>query len=168
MSNGQNSGQEAFKSWYISGLQALVSANEIGKKTTEKLKKYITSPDLMQSIDQGSQATKEHADTINRLLQEAGGQPGNITNEIMQGIDKAADQIPDSDDKDVRDAGVITSAQIALHYYMAAYGGLASTAKHLGMTDQAETFSKMTDQVKEADQKYTRMAEESVNQQAAA
>lgn len=168
MSNEQNSGQQAFKNWYISGLQALVSANEIGEGTTEKLKRYITSEHVLNAIEQGSQATKEQANILKDLLNQAGGSPESIHNEIMMGIDKVSDQIAQSEDKDVRDAGVITSAQLALHYYMAAYGGLASTAKHLGFNSQAETLSGLVQEVKDADEKYTRMAEENINQKAAA
>lgn len=168
MSEQQNSGQEAFKSWYISGLQALLSANEIGEGTTNKLKKYITSENVRSAIEEGTKATAEQAEILKNLLQEAGGEQNSIPNEIMMGIDKASDQIAQSEDKDVRDAGVITSAQIALHYYMAAYGGLASTAKHLGLNEQAETLSGLVDVVKQADEKYTRMAEESINEKASA
>jgi ferritin-like metal-binding protein YciE len=166
MSKQQTKGQEAFKIWYIYGLKALVSANEIGEGITEKLKKHVTSKELLKAIEQGSEATKKHTDIIRDLLKEIGDSSETIPNEIMKGIEAATDQIAESEDKDVRDAGVITSAQIALHYYIAAYGGLASTAKHLGLEPQAETFSKMADEVKKADEQYTVMAEESINEKA--
>ncbi len=159
---------KAYKQWYIDGLKAMLSANKVASGTTKKLKSYASSQEVLNALDEGTKATEQHAREVERLLKETGADNSEISNEVMIGIDQAAEHIASSDDQDVRDAGVIVSAQIALHYYMAAYGGMAATANHLGMTEQARTFKKFVDEVKRADEAYTRMAESNVNQKAKA
>ncbi|MBE9599809.1 ferritin-like domain-containing protein [Pedobacter sp. MC2016-24] len=162
MSKLQKPNEEALKVWYLHGLSSLKKANEIGVKTTEKLKEYITSEELNDAIDHGSAAAAEHAKKIDTLIEETGQEVLEINNEIMQGIHDATDSIAESKDEDVRDLGVIASAQIALHYYISAYGGLAATANKLGYKKQAEKFSKMTDEMKKADEHYTKLANSKV------
>lgn len=159
MSKLTESNKQALHQWYIGGLQAMISANKIGEKTTEKLKEYVTSKDLLKAIDEGSNASEEHVKIVKELLQEAGGEKGEITNEIMKGIYEATDNIAESKDDNVKDLGVIASAQIALHYYIAAYGGLASTAAHLGLKDQSDKFSELIEELKTADENYSKLAE---------
>lgn len=50
------------------------------------------------------------------------------------------DDIGSASDPDVLDAAVIATRQVGLHYYIAAYGTLAATAKHLGRGEEAATI----------------------------
>lgn len=47
------------------------------------------------------------------------------------------------------------------------YGSLASTAKHLGLNEDAQTFSQMADEMKAGDKRFTELAEGKANKQAA-
>ena len=159
---------EAYKDFYVQGLQALKSASDQGKGDTGDTAGSITSPELKEVMSASSKILAQHADKIAQLLQKAGGDPSGMKNVIMEGIRAGAGQIIGAaKDPDIRDASVITASQIAVHYYIAAYGSLASTAKHLGLDEDARTFSRMTDEMKAGDKRLTEIAEGRANQQAA-
>ena len=58
---------------------------------------------------------------------------------------------------------MVAAAQIATHYFIAAYGTLTSTAKHLGLDEDARTLKDITDEMKFADEQMTRLADEKAN-----
>ena len=68
----------------------------------------------------------------------------------------------------VREASVVAAAQIATHYFIAAYGTLASNAKHLGLDQDAGTLKGMADEMKAADARMTEIAEDMANRRASA
>lgn len=158
---------DAFKDWYVQGLQALKSAGDQGKEAASDTAKAVTAPELKQMVETGSKMADEHAATIASLLQKAGGNAGGMPNKIMEGIRAGNRQVVEAaKDPAVRDASVVAAAQIALHYYIAAYGTLASTAKHLGLNDDAQQLKKLTDDSKAHDERMTALAEQMANQRA--
>lgn len=66
------------------------------------------------------------------------------------------------------DACLIAAGQRAEHYEMAAYGGLVSWARVLGLTDAAGLLEMTLNEEKAADQKLTDLAEGGINAGAAA
>ncbi|RYZ94172.1 MAG: DUF892 family protein [Proteobacteria bacterium] len=160
---------ESYREWYIQGLQALKSASELGKQAAQASADAATNPELKRAVQEGSQKAEEHARIIGQLLEKAGGSAGGKQNEIMEGICAGNQQVIEAaGDAETRDAAVIASGQIALHYYIAAYGTLASTAKHLGLTEEAAQISAMNDDIKAQDERYTQMAESFINSDAKA
>ena len=162
-------GNEAYKEWYVQGLQALKSAAEQGREAASATSAAVTEPELKKLVEEGSQRAERNAAEIDRLLEKAkGGASSGIPNKIMEGIRAGNRQVVDAaKDPEVRDASVVAAAQIALHYYIAAYGTLASTAKHLGMTEDAQTFKRLTDEAKQQDERFTQIAEGVANKRAA-
>ncbi len=160
---------EAYKEWYVQGLQALKSAAEQGREAASATSAAVTSPELKKMVEEGSQRAERNAAEIDRLLEKAGRPSSSIPNKIMEGIRAGNRQVVDAaKDPEVRDASVVAAAQIALHYYIAAYGTLASTAKHLGLSEDAQTFKRLTDEVKQQDERFTQIAEEMANKRAGA
>ena len=68
---------------------------------------------------------------------------------------------------DARDAGIIASGQIALHYHTAAYGTLRSFADALGNQEASQLMQQTLDERTQQDQDMPRLAEQVVNPQAA-
>lgn len=158
---------EAYKDFYVQGLQALKAASDQGKGDTGDTAGSVTSPELKEVMNASSKILAQHADNIAQLLRKAGGDPNGMKNVIMEGIRAGAGQIIGAaKDSDIRDASVITASQIAVHYYIAAYGSLASTAKHLGLDEDAQMFSRMTDEMKAGDKRLTEIAEGQANKRA--
>ena len=71
-------------------------------------------------------------------------------------------------DPEVKDAGLIASAQKVEHYEIATYGTLCSWAKQLGLADAANLLHQTLEEEKRTDAKLTQLAEAKVNAKASA
>ena len=159
--------ETAYSEWYVTGLQAIKSADEQGKEAARAATKDLSDPELRKIAEEGASAAERHSDTISRLLKDAGGQPTSIPNKIMEGIRAGTIQAMDAaKDPEVKDASGVASAQISIHYYIAAYGTLASTAKHLGRDQDAAELKRMTDEMMAFDKRYTEVSEARTNKRA--
>ena len=154
---------QEYEKMYVENLQALVLASEMSEQSSSGYVNAITSPELKEMVASGAKIAKEHNDTIKDLLQKAGGQPSQKPNQVMAGIIGAGkDSVTSVSDPAARDAAVIATLQIALHYYIAVYGTVASTAKHLGRQEEAQTITRLNDWMKGKDADYTKLAEKMV------
>ena len=70
-------------------------------------------------------------------------------------------------DPDLRDAGLVASAQRIEHYEIAVYGTLATWAKQLGLDEDLRTLHAILQEEKRADERLTELAERIVNPEAA-
>ena len=158
---------EAYKEWYEQGLQAMRSATEQSKTNPDDMSDAISSPELKEIMTTGSKAMTQHAQNIAQLLERSGGTSSDMPNVIMEGLRAGSKQmIQAAKDSAVRDASIIAASQLTIHYFIAAYGTLASTAKHLGLEDDAKLLKQMADQMKAGDERFTEIAKSSVNKQA--
>lgn len=153
----------SYNHWYIEGLQALVSASEISEKAAAGNSGAATAPALRAMLEDGARIAGEHTATIRDLLHKAGGEPGGRPNKVMQGIvDAGNDFVGAATDPDVRDAAVVATTQIGLHYYIAAYGTLASAAKHLGMQDHAQALARLNRHISQKNAEYSAFTDSTV------
>ena len=158
---------DAYKDFYVQGLQALKSASDQGKGDTSATSDAITSPELKELMNASTKVMARQAEEIAQLIQKHGGDAGGMKNPFMEGIRAGASHmIQSAKDPAVRDASITAASQLAIHYYIAAYGTLASTAKHLGLDEDAKAFKRMTDEMKTGDERFTALAEGTVNKQA--
>ena len=151
---------QEYQKMYVENLQALVVASEMSEQSSAGYVNAITSLELKEMVASGAKIAKEHNDTIKDLLRKAGGQPSPKPNQVMAGIIEAGkDSVTSAGDPGARDAAVIATLQVALHYYIAVYGTVASTAKHLGRQEEAQTVARLNEWMKGKDADYTRLAE---------
>ena len=149
-----------YKQIYVETLQALVLAADASEKSSSGYADKITSPELKAMVMEGAKIAQEQAGTIKDLLRKADGQPGREPNRIIEGIIATGKQSVDSlSDPMAKDAAIVATLQVALHYYIAAYGTLVSTAKHLGLSDEAQIIASMNDWMKGKDAGYTKLIE---------
>jgi ferritin-like metal-binding protein YciE len=66
-------------------------------------------------------------------------------------------------DPDLRDAGLIASAQRVEHYEIAVYGSLATWAKQLGREQDLQALLGILEEEKQADEKLSALAKRVVN-----
>lgn len=159
--------ENAYADWYVTGLQAIKSADEQGKEAAQAATKDLSDPELRKIAEEGAAAAERHSETISRLLKDAGGQPGGMPNVIMEGIRAGTIQTMDAaKDPEVKDASGVAAARISIHYYIAVYGTLASTAKHLGREEDAAELKRMTDEMIAFDRRYTEISEARTNKRA--
>ena len=82
-------------------------------------------------------------------------------------IEEGEEDMKEAKDPDVLDAGMIADAQAVEHYEIARYGTMIAWAKQLGMNDAASLLQQTLDQEYNADRLLTKLAEGSLNRQAA-
>ena len=160
---------EDFKGWYVQGLQAVKTAAEQSREASGSAHTQSAPPEIRDLMEAGAEVFAKHADTLGQLLRKAGASPGSLPNPFMDGIQQGSQHmIQAAKDPGVREASVVAAAQIATHYFIAAYGTLASNAKHLGLGEDAETLKGMADEMKTGDERLTELAENIANRRAAA
>ena len=158
---------DAFKQWYVQGLQAVKTAADQGKAASGSEHARNAPPEIRALMEGGAKVFGQHAEALGGLLQKAGGTVDSMPNPFWDGIQKGSQQmVQAAQDPGVREASVVAAAQIATHYFIAAYGTLASNAKHLGLDEDAKALKGMSDEMKAADEQMTRLAEEKANRRA--
>lgn len=159
---------DAFQQWYVQGLQAVKTAVERSREASRH-GGGDASGEGREMMEAGAKVFGEHADQLDRLLGAVGGGGGRTPNPFMDGIQAGSrEMIEAARDPAVRDASLVAAAQIAIHYFIAAYGTLASNAKHLGRAEDAATLKGMADEMKAGDERFTAVAEEMANRRASA
>ena len=153
--------KQHYSNWYVRGLQTMVAAAEASEKVAAENAGAATGLKLKAMLKDGSKIAGKQTGMIKDLLQQAGGTPGGESDRVLEAIIQSGRaDIASANNPDVADAAVIATTQVGLHYYIAAYGTLAATAKYLGMDDQATTMSDMIDHMKSKDADYSSLADE--------
>jgi ferritin-like metal-binding protein YciE len=151
----------------VQGLQAVYDAEQQGLQAAPSIQERATNPELKQKLQERVQRGQEQLQRLEQALRAAGAELRREPNEVAQGILRTGEKImSETQDPDARDAGIIASAQIALHYHMAAYGTLRSYADALGNREASQMLQQTLDERKQQDQDMTRLAEQVVNPQA--
>ena len=138
-------------------------------KTLPKMAKKANSPELKQAIEEHLAETEIHVDRVEQVFAALGKKPVAKKCEALEGLLKEAEEVTaEIEEKHTLDAAIISSAQTVEHYEIARYGTLCSWAKELDL-DGAEALLRETlEEEKAADEHLSALAENPVNQQAAA
>lgn len=138
-------------------------------KTLPKMAETASSPDLKAAIQSHLEETVVHVERLGEVFAAIGKKPVAKKCEALEGLLKEAEEvIAEIDDDHTRDAAIISSAQTVEHYEIARYGTLACWAGELGLAEAKAVLQETLDEEQAADQHLTRLADSSVNQQAAA
>ena len=140
------------------GLAAMKAGGEIAARATDEISNDASHPDLKAALEQGNQTSKQWAERIDRALQQAGG-GGTNDNPVLEAHYEVSRRIrSQAPDATARDLGIIASGQLALHYWIASFGTMASYARHLGMDDVAQDMKRCDEEAKQADEQHTKLA----------
>ena len=102
---------------------------------------------------------EQDAGVLARLAHTAQQVIGASDNHIIQAIYVTGREITTrAEDATSRDLGIISTGQLALHYYIAAFGSLASYADALGEENVAGTMKRCAEEAKAEDQRHTDLA----------
>ncbi len=149
------------------GLAALRAGSQVAQGATQEIQDSASHPDLKQALEQGTRTAQGWSERIERALQEAGGPAGEDSNPILQAHFDVSRRIRnEAPDDTSRDLGIIAAGQLALHYWIAAFGTLASYAKQLGMQGTARDLHQCVEEAKQADEQHTALAERLLGQPA--
>ena len=138
-------------------------------KTLPRMAKKATSTRLKEAIHSHLAETEGHVTRLEEIFTMLDKKPIAKKCEAIEGLLKEADEVvAEIEDAETLDAAIVSSAQTVEHYEIARYGTLACWARQLGMDDVEAVLHKSLDEEKAADQKLSGLAEEYVNQKAAA
>lgn len=147
------------KALVAQGLQALQAGSEVAKRATAEIQGDATDPALKAALEAGNTQAGAWARRIQDAIREAG--PAEDTgNPVLEAIHDVSKKIRQkAPDAMTRDLGIIASGQLALHYWIGAFGTLKTYAAKCGMMGVQGSLQACTDEAKQADQRYTELAQ---------
>jgi ferritin-like metal-binding protein YciE len=126
-----------------------------------------TSAELKQGFETHRRQTEGHVSRLETIFKELDQDADGDKCKGMEGIIKeGSDLIKEKPEPAVLDAGLIAAAQHVEHYEIAGYGSVKSWARRLGREYQARLLEETLEEEKKTDALLTKMAEQSVNQEA--
>ena len=151
---------EQLKQLIKDGLSAMKTGSEMAAKATDAISNAAKDDKLKNALKEGNETSKKWAERIDKALQEAGG-GDKKDNPIIEGIGKVNENILNSAPDDYsRDLGIIAGGQLAIHYWIAAFGTMASYTEAAGMTEAQKAMKTSAEEAKEADEQHTKIAKE--------
>ncbi len=160
MDMSAQSGSADVKTMLQDAITAVQAAGESGKHATMKIQEQASDAGLKELLQHGSQHAEAWAERLSAANEKLGGvQSQTQGNPIIDAIQQVGGKIiSKATDSVARDLGIIASGQLALHYYISAFGTMASYAKMLGMDEVAQSLHTCLEEAKKGDERYTELA----------
>lgn len=140
------------------GLGALKAGSKVAAAATDEIQNDVHNPDLKAALEQGNETSKQWTARIDQALQEAGG-GDEQQNPILEAHFEVSKRIRQAASDDYsRDLGIIAAGQLALHYWIAAFGTLRTYAGQVGLSHTEQELQTSLDEAKQADEQHTKLA----------
>lgn len=137
-------------------------------KALPKMAKAANNAELKKGFESHLKQTEEHIKRLEQVFEGMGKKATRKTCKGMKGLLEEGDEImKEEGEPEVLDAGLIAAAQKVEHYEISAYGTLNSYANLMGESNAAKLFQQTLDEERQTDEKLTKLAESTVNLQAA-
>lgn len=150
--------QQNLKELIKQGFAAMKGGSKVAAKATDKIQNDAKNEELKNALQHGNEQSKVWAQRIDQSLAEAGGAPEE-ENEILEAHFRVSKKIREQAADDVtRDLGIITSGQLAIHYWIAAFGTQLSYTTAAGLNQAQQNMQACLDEAKQADEKQTQIA----------
>src|ERR1700709_17275 len=162
--------ESALKELFIDEIKDIYWAEKHLASALPKLIKGATSEDLKQTIATHLEETKNHVTRLESAFASLGEKAAAKKCLAMEGLLKEAEELLSDTDKgtEVRDVAIISAAQKVEHYEIASYGTLRTLAGTLGYGEAQGLLDETLAEEKNADSLLTQVAENYVNEAAAA
>lgn len=159
---------DSLRELYIEELRDLYSAEQQITKALPKMVDAASSSQLKQAFQLHLEQTEGQIRRLEQIFEGLGVSPKGKTCKGMEGLIREGEEmIKEKADAAVRDAGLISAAQRVEHYEIAGYGTVRTYAQLLGEDRAAGLLQQTLDEEGETDKKFTRLAESSINLEAA-
>ena len=153
---------------FLDELKDAYDAEKQLTKALPKLAKASTSPELRQAFEDHLEETNGHVEKLEQVFESLDEKPkGTRCDGIAGIIDEGKKVMDEPFEGATMDACLITAAQRAEHYEIAAYGTLVAWAKTMGHNDASDLLQEILDEEKAADERLNAIAESGVNEEAA-
>jgi ferritin-like metal-binding protein YciE len=158
-----------FREMFLAELQELVSTEEQLSDVLLRLAGAATHPALKRALIHHRAETETQAARLETILAKHGADPRAHVDQSMQAlVAETMKMLATLRTDNLRDAGLIASAQKIEHYEIAAYGTAAALAGQLDLRDEQKMLHLSLEEEKRADALLTRLAKGEVNPDALA
>jgi len=158
-----------FKDMYIAELQELVSMEAQVGAALLRMSTVAAHPALAHVLASHHEETSGQRQRLESMLQSHGASTRAHTDQAMQALIRETEKMLEMlKGPDLRDAGLIASAQKLEHYEIAAYGTAAALAGQLQMRNDQIVLHESLEEEREMDRALTHLAESEVNRDALA
>ncbi|NCI50501.1 ferritin-like domain-containing protein [Sediminibacterium roseum] len=166
----ENTADPALREFFVDEIKDIYWAEKKLVTALPKMAKAAGTQELKDAITDHLEATKVHVSRLEQVFELLGEKAQAKKCDAMAGILEEGNGIVEETEAGTatRDVGIILASQKVEHYEIATYGGLATLAATLGLTDVKEILGQTLSEEKDADQLLTDIAENSVNYEAAA
>ncbi len=149
---------DALKTLVAQGLAAMKNGGKVAAAATDEIRNDARHPDLKAALEQGNQTSQQWTQRIDQALQQVGGS-GEQKNPVLEGLYEVSRQIRQQAPDDAsRDLGIVANGQLALHYWIAAFGTIRAYAEKLGQGETAGAMQTCLDEAKAADERHNEIA----------
>ncbi|SFA77534.1 Ferritin-like metal-binding protein YciE [Poseidonocella pacifica] len=160
---------QTLESLFTHFLRDIYYAEKKVLRTLPKMARKASSDDLRDAFEHHQGETEEQIENLHKAFDVLGLRARGVTCEAIDGILEEGEEImEEAKDPQALDAGMIAAAQAVEHYEITRYGTMVSWAKTLGYDEVAKLLQANLDQEYNADKTLTSLAEEKLNQKAAA
>jgi ferritin-like metal-binding protein YciE len=158
-----------FKDMYLAELQELVSMEAQLADALLRMAGAASHPVLKRVFIHHRAETEIQMDRLMTILLKHGASPRVHTDQAMKAlVTETRKMIAMLKVDDLRDAGLIASAQKIEHYEIAAYGTAAALAGQLELRDEQKMLHMSLEEERQVDTLLTHLAKREVNRQAVA
>jgi len=149
---------QAIQTLVSQGIAAMKAGTKVAEKATAEIRNDVKDPDLRAALEEGNRTSQEWKQRIEAAALEVGGVE-EIENQILEAHYEVSRKIrQDATDDQSRDLGIIASGQMALHYWIAAFGTLQSYASKAGLSQIQQNMASSLEDAKKADGAHTELA----------
>jgi ferritin-like metal-binding protein YciE len=160
---------DSLRDLYVDELRDLLSAENQLIKALPKMAKAANSPQLRSAFEQHLEQTRQQEERLQQIFQTMGVTARAKKCKGMEGVIAEGQEMLSEDlDPQVKDAALISAAQRAEHYEIAAYGTVRTYAQILGDEQAARLLQQTLDEEGQTDKMLTQLAESGINRQAQA
>ena len=154
---------------FLAELQELLSAEQQLCGMLLRMAGAASHPDLKRAMIHHRAETETQAARLETILLKHGANPGAHVDQAMRAlIAETMKMLAMLRSDNLRDAGLIASAQRIEHYEIAAYGTAAALAGQLNLRDEQKMLHLSLEEEKRADALLTQVAKREVNPDALA
>lgn len=145
-------------------LQEVQSAELQMKEVLSWMANLAGDEQLKEAITAQLDDTQSQFDHVDRMLKQHGADPDQHQDQSMSALISESKQwVQMLEDATLRDAGLIASIQMIMHYKIATYGTLACWAEHLGLEEDMEVFRTALDRNKAFNEDLSALAKREIN-----
>jgi ferritin-like metal-binding protein YciE len=158
-----------FKEMFLAELQELLNAEQQLCSMLLRMAGAASHPELKRALIHHRAETETQAARLETILARHGADPAAHVDQAMQAlIAETMKMLAMLKTDNLRDAGLIASAQRIEHYEIAAYGTTAALAGQLNLRDEQKMLHLSLEEEKRADALLTQLAKREVNPDALA